>query len=411
MRMSSTALLRAAVESERRGIERNGPIQVETNLGTVKLQLTDNIASLQSVWEDIQLRAPCTPPQTYSWARAWARHMVPPEGGELVIAIGHGAGGRVLFLWPFDKSRKFGLSVLSWLGQSHANYNMGLFDPETAGGFTGEDITRLMNAVASASFADAALLRSQPYSWEGVANPFAKIPHQKAPSSGFAVRLGDFETMWRERFGKQSRRNFDRKERKLADIGSLDYGWAETEAERLGLVETFFAQRSRQYAELGVGDIFDDKGRAFYRELALLDEDNPSRLRLGYLKVGNEVAAMFCGSILHNRLSVCFSSMAEGPMQKQSPGALLLKHQIKEACSNGLAFYDMGVGAARHKDEWSDVEQPLFDNFIAFKPQGYVVTLPYAAITRIKGAIKASPRLWPIALRIREMLFARKSKG
>lgn len=98
-------------------------------------------------------------------------------------------------------------------------------------------------------------------------------------------------------------------------------------------------------------------------------------------------------------------------MQKQSPGALLLKHQIKEACSNGLAFYDMGVGAARHKDEWSDVEQTLFDSFIAFKPQGYVVTLPYAAITRIKGAIKASPRLWPIALRIREMLFARKSKG
>jgi CelD/BcsL family acetyltransferase involved in cellulose biosynthesis len=337
--------------------------------------------------------------------------MVRPEGGELVIAIGHAADGRVLFLWPFDKSRKFGLSVLSWLGQSHANYNMGLFDPETAGGFTGEDITRLMNSVASASFADAALLQSQPYSWEGAANPFARLPHQKAPSSGFAVTLGDFETMWRERFGKQSRRNFDRKERKLAETGTLDYGWAETEAERLALVETLFAQRSRQYAELGVGNIFDAKGRAFYRELALLDGDNPSRLRLGYLKVGNEVAAMFCGSILHNRLSVSFSSLAEGEMQRQSPGALLLRHQIKEACAKGLSFYDIGVGAARHKDQWCDVEQPLFDSFIAFKPQGYVVTLPYAAITRIKGAIKASPRLWPMALRVREMLFARKFKA
>jgi CelD/BcsL family acetyltransferase involved in cellulose biosynthesis len=102
--------------------------------------------------------------------------------------------------------------------------------------------------------------------------------------------------------------------------------------------------------------------------------------------------------------------MAEGPMQKQSPGALLLKHQIREACGNGLAFYDIGVGAARHKDEWSDVEQPLFDSFLAFKPQGHLVTLPSAALTRLKGAIKASPRLWPIALRVRQRLFARKSK-
>jgi CelD/BcsL family acetyltransferase involved in cellulose biosynthesis len=287
---------------------------------------------------------------------------------------------------------------------------MGLFEPEIAASLTGEDVRALLAAIASASGAGAAILFSQPYSWEGVANPFAKLPHQKAASNGFAVTLGDFDRMWHERFGKQSRRNFDRKERKLAETGPLDYGWAETEAERLVLVETLFAQRSRQYAELGVGDIFDEKGRAFYRELALLDDDNPSRLRLGYLKVGNDVAAMFCGSILHNRLSLCFSSMAAGPIQKQSPGALLLRQQIKEACGNRLGFYDIGVGASRHKDEWCDNEQTLFDSFLAFKPQGYLVTLPLATLAHLKGAIKASPRLWPFVLRIRQTLFARKLK-
>jgi CelD/BcsL family acetyltransferase involved in cellulose biosynthesis len=128
------------------------------------------------------------------------------------------------------------------------------------------------------------------------------------------------------------------------------------------------------------------------------------------LKVGDEVAAMFCGSILHDRLSVCFSSMGAGPIQKQSPGALLLRQQIKGACGNGLAFYDIGVGAGRHKDEWSDVEQSLFDSFLAFKPQGHLVMLPVAALTRLKGAIKASPRLWPVALRVLQRLFARKAK-
>jgi CelD/BcsL family acetyltransferase involved in cellulose biosynthesis len=410
MRMSSTVLVRAAVGSERRNLERSGPIQIETRVGHVKLQLTDDIESLASVWEDLQLRAPCTPPQTYAWARAWVRHMVRPESGQVVIVTGHDGNGRVLFLLPLDKSRKYGMTILSWLGQAHANYNMGLFEPEAAARFTTEDVHALLAAIAAASGADAAVFYSQPYSWEGVSNPFAKLPHQRAASNGFAVTLGDFDKMWHERFSKQSRRNFDRKERKLAEMGLLDYGWAETEAERLALVETLFAQRSRQYAELGVGDIFDEKGRAFYRELALLPNDSPSRLRLGYLKVGDEVAAMFCGSILHNRLSVCFSSMAAGPMQKQSPGALLLRQQIKEACGKDLAFYDIGVGASRHKDEWSDVEQSLFDSFLAFKPQGYLVMLPAALLTRLKGAIKASPRLWPLALRVRQSLFGRKAK-
>ena len=40
---------------------------------------------------------------------------------------------------------------------------------------------------------------------------------------------------------------------------------------------------------MGVKDIFDAHARAFYREVALIEGDNPSRLRLGYLKVGDTV--------------------------------------------------------------------------------------------------------------------------
>jgi CelD/BcsL family acetyltransferase involved in cellulose biosynthesis len=408
--MSLTALLRDAAGTESRRLERDAEVEVKTSLGTLRLHITNDIPSLASVWEELQRRAPCTPPQTYSWARAWARHMRGPDLVPVVV-VGRDINGRVLFLWPFDRARRFGMTALSWLGQAHANYNMGLFNPDSAPRFSGDDIRALLGAVASACSADAAILQSQPDSWDGVLNPFAKLPHQPAPSNGFAVRLGDFETMWRERFGKQSRRNYDRKERKLAEMGTLDYGWAKTEAERINLAEALFAQRSRQYAELGVGDILDEKGRAFYRELVLLPDDNPARLGLGYLKVGDEVAAMFCGSVLHDRLSVCFSSMAEGPIQRQSPGALLLKHQIKEACQRGLAFYDIGTGAARHKEDWSDVEQPLFDTYLAFRPQGYLLSASLSTLARLKRGIKSSPRLWPIALRVRQSLFGRKPKG
>jgi CelD/BcsL family acetyltransferase involved in cellulose biosynthesis len=55
-------------------------------------------------------------------------------------------------------------------------------------------------------------------------------------------------------------------------------------------------------------------------------------------------------------------------------------------------------GAAPYKNEWCDVEQLLFDSFISFRALGHLVTSPYAVLTRTWGAIKSSPRLWPIAL-------------
>jgi CelD/BcsL family acetyltransferase involved in cellulose biosynthesis len=221
------------------------------------------------------------------------------------------------------------------------------------------------------------------------------------------VKLGNFTAVYEGRLSKRSRGTLERKERKLAESSEIIYGWAETSDEKLALLDTFFAQKSMQLAAMGVKNIFDARARPFYREIALLDGDNPSRLRLGYLRIGHSVLATFSGTLCHNRLGIALSSLAEDERQRQSPGALLLKHQIKEASTDGIAFYDIGVGQARHKDEWCDVVQPLFDMFVTLRPQGLLLTLPLATITRLKRAIKSSRSLWPLMLRLRRSIFGR----
>jgi len=198
----------------------------------------------------------------------------------------------------------------------------------------------------------------------------------------------------------------DRKEKKLAEAGPLSYGWAETRDERLKIVDAFFAQKARQFAAVGIKDIFDAHARAFYRELALLEGDNPSRLRLGYLKVNDAVLATFSGTVCHGRMSAILCSLADDSL-RQSPGALLLRHQIKEASAKGLSFYDIGVGGANRMEQWADVVQPLFDSFIAFKPHGLTLTLPFAALLRLKRSIKSNRYLWPLPRKLRARLFAR----
>jgi CelD/BcsL family acetyltransferase involved in cellulose biosynthesis len=96
----------------------------------------------------MQAKVPCTAAQTYDWAKAWMRHVLKPEGKEAAIVVGYGTDGSPLFLWPFEIGKKAGLGVLKRLGQDHAKYNMGLFDPEAAAQFTADDLDRLLHVVA-----------------------------------------------------------------------------------------------------------------------------------------------------------------------------------------------------------------------------------------------------------------------
>jgi len=404
--MSSTALYRMDAEPLDGSSGLAEPASVRTTLGGVSLRITSDIQTLKDLWETMQAAVPCAASQTFDWAGAWAEHVLKPKGVEPVIVVGYAPGGAPLFLWPFEMGPQSGMRVLRWLSQDHANYAMGLFAPE-AQALTRTDMMQLLYEVGRRTAAAAALLEAQPVAWEGMSNPFALLPQQRAPNSGYAVKLGDFSALYEKRFSKRSRHTLDRKERRLAEVGTIEYGWAQTPDDKRAVLEAFFAQKAKQFDAMGVSNIFDDDARAFYRHLALLDDDNPSRLRLGFVKLDGAVLATFNGFLWQDRMEIALSSLAEGETQRQSPGALLLRHQIKEACEAGLAYFDLGVGKARHKDEWCNTEQALFDSFIALKPQGHFVTLPRATAARLKRTVKSNRYLWSLAQNLRKRLRGR----
>jgi hypothetical protein len=72
--MSSTALFRTEAEP-------SGPVVVETSCSPVSLCVTDDFKGLEPLWEELERTARCTATHTYTWARAWARHGLGPQGG------------------------------------------------------------------------------------------------------------------------------------------------------------------------------------------------------------------------------------------------------------------------------------------------------------------------------------------
>ena len=397
--MVTTALPReliAADPTESASID----VTVETRLGPVRLTLYRDFEPVRDLWTRFQGTALCTYAQSYPWMEAWFRCVARPTGAELAIVVGRDAAQRPLFVWPFEIVRRLGLRTMQWVGQAHANYNMGLYERDFATKVGGEDMAALLRRAASMTDdVKAACFTDQPTTWDGVSNPMGLLAHQASPNSGFAVRLdSDFEAIHCARFSKRSRQTLARKERRLATFGILDYGWADNPEDRLDALETFFAQKRGRFRELGIRDAFAEPAhRDFYRELAARDGSSPEHLRIGFLKVDGETVATFNGIIFRDRLFVLLSSIIDGELRRWSPGQLLLRHQIKEACDRGLSHYDLGVGEAPHKLDWCDERLKLIDGFIAFEPAGYAVTRSLAVKLALKRIIKSNPKLWALA--------------
>lgn len=406
--MGSMVLARSsAATSDMETSESAQPV-LQTSAGPIALRVTADLSEVRSLWHELQDAVPCTCAQTFDWARAWSAHVLAAEDRQPVIVVGHAGDGSATFLLPFETKRIGGLTVLKWLGQDHANYAFGLFRPELASVLTVTDMSAILHEIGRRTGAAAAFLEAQPFTWEDVPNPFALLSYQPAPNSGYAVKLGDFEELYLGRFKKRARQTLLRKERRLQEAGMLTYGWGGTEQEKSDILETFFAQKAQQFAAMGVTDVFVPEARAFYRDLAMLPDDNASRLRLGYVSLDGEILATFSGTVTHDRVCVLLSSLADSPFQRQSPGAQLLRYQVEEACNEGLRYFDLGVGAARHKSEWSNTVYRLFDSYIALKPQGLALTLPFGMKSSVKRRIKSNPRLWSLAQTLRKWVNARR---
>lgn len=377
---------------------------VDTDSGRISLTLHRSFDDASSAWQTLP---PATHAQTFACAKAWFEEVSRPSGAEAVIITGRSDSGKPLFVWPFEVVKKCGLRALQWIGQDLGNYNMGLFDPHFARTVQAADIRSLLCEVAvMAGDVSITYFRNQPIEWEGEPNPFATLPHQRSPNRGYAVLLDqDFDTLYRNRFSGRTRNSLQRKERKLRCLGELEYGWASNGKQRQALLKEFFEQKTAWFAKHGISDLFANPGyRTFFQRIAELPEGTPGRLELGYLKVGDSVAATFHGAKVGGRFHMLLSSIAPGESERWSPGILLMRSQIENLCGRGCLRYDLGSGHAQHKSEWSDEEIALFDSFIALDENGYVLTIPMSLVSRAKRLVKNNKTLWAIAQVVRRKI-------
>lgn len=353
----------------------------------------------QADWAELEALAPHSAYQRRDWILPWVGSLGRERGVTPAVAVARNAAGRPIALLPLGVLRRGPLRLAEFLGGKDANFTFGLFRPGPA--WRAEDARALLRAAAAATpgGVDLFALVNQPHEWEGFPNPLAALGGRSAPSGGYkATLVADGEAFLKSRLSGETRKKIRKKEARLGEIGPLAHLVARSADEARAILAVFAAQKAQRMADKGLDNVFEGAAAAeFLSRVAVepLERGISPAVELHALAAGDRIVATFAGAPAGRRFSGMFNSFDLDPaISRASPGDLLLARIMAQKCAEGFATFDLGVGEARYKKTFCDVDEPLFDAYLPITAAGHALMWVKAAKRQLKRRIKQSPGLW-----------------
>jgi CelD/BcsL family acetyltransferase involved in cellulose biosynthesis len=412
--MPSTDLLHS--DTAARGPALAGPATgpVRGHNDRLELSVTSDLASLEAEWRAFESHADCTAFQSYGWLSAWQRHIGSRTGTKPAVVLGRCRGETVMIL-PLAIVRGAGGRQLTFLGRDLGDYNAPLliFDfHRTFSDFDSlwRDILGLLRQHADYRH-DMVILDRMPERIGAQANPLLQLGCARHPSSAYLAHLGtSWEAFYAEKRSSATRRRDRSKRKKLAEHGDVRMVTPTTQADVANSARLLIAQKERAFARMGVTNIFAHTGyRDFFMDVmtspAMRDFAHVSRLDVGDTPAATNLGLCFRGVYYH-----VLASYDDGPLSRFGPGAAHLHELMRHAIERGCTIFDFTVGDEPYKRDWYDMEMKLHDHVAAANARGFVMAAAVSGIRSAKRAVKQSPRLWPLLLRLRAGLASAKRR-
>ncbi|MFN3658765.1 MAG: GNAT family N-acetyltransferase [Pseudolabrys sp.] len=369
-----------------------------------RVAVFDDMAEAEPYWRELERSGLATPYQQFDFLKLWQTHAGTAAGMTPFIVVGFNAAGAPLFVWPLGCRRRGSLRVVEFLGGKHANSNMGLWRRDVAATVSAADLRAVLGHLASR--ADLLAFVNQPLTWVGATNPFALLPHQTSPDFGISGSLmPDFEALLRVRTSANTRKKLRKKERTLAEFGTVRFERATRPEHIRRVLDAFFKQKSARMRVLGLPDVFAAPDIRRFVEAcasAYLPNGEPV-IELFALWVDDIIVATLGGIAGHNRFCAMFNSMTQGRHAAASPGELMLVSVTRHCCERGFETLDLGVGDSHYKGMFGSDAEPLFDSYLPLSPAGRLLGFAYRMAGVAKRTIKQRPLLWSMVGLLRRL--------
>jgi D-aspartate ligase len=377
----------------------------------LKISIHHDLNAVEALWRRFERVADCTPYQTFDWLAAWQRHIGVCEGARPVIAVASFADGEPAFLLPLAVEPCGATRRLCWLGQELNDYNAPLLAKDFAQRVTAERFVGAWREVRARIRREPALrhdwieLEKMPPEVGGQANPFCHLAVGANPSGAHATALGSaWKAFYADKRSSATRRRDRAKRKHLSAFGDVSFVTAADTRDVARTLQTLMQQKSRHFAQRGIGDMFARPGwREFFLDVAV----NPamrhtvhvSRVQIGEVCAAANLGLVFGGTYYH-----MLASYDDGELSRYGPGALHLRELLAYAIGRGLRRFDFTIGDEPYKREWSDSTVTLWDYRSVATWRGSLAFCRAALARPVKRFIKQTPWAWRIVSRARTIL-------
>lgn len=382
-------------------------------LDQFRFEHSSDMTALAGTWRVLEKASPPAPFQSYRWVENWWRHVAEPNGFKLHVVVVRDQVSEPVVLFPFVVIPHFGARVLEWAGDSHSAWR----GPLVQEAMLDEDkelcqaLLKKALSLVSKSY-DLASLREMPAQLHGRDNPFLlgkpffsgnKRLHGAIGARRDAVSLPFAADGMPTGLKKKLRWSF----RKLEEHGPVRFVVAETDDERLAMLDALIAQKSPWFVERGIEDFFADSHIcSFLKGVALMKPAaHQPHTSLAALYVGDEPVGMAMNFVQGSFAEVMLLSRSLNPeLERYSPGQLFLTRLADWMAVNGIAELDLGVGDGLHKDRFASEVSLHMDGFAARTVPGYMLLGIYLGRQKLKALIKGNGWLFDAYKRARAVL-------
>lgn len=351
-----------------------------------------SFAAAEAEWRRFEIEAVGTGFQSFDWLAQWHAH----AGGDVEPAILIVALGRVpVMLAPFGIERRLGARCLVWLGGRLADYKGPLVARDIGTRLpTGRFAALWPKIVKALPRHDVVLLENQPELLGDLPNPFIALGGDEASDPAFVFPLPASYDEFITRFRPETRRNDRVKERKLGELGALDFRIAATPEEARALAREILDRKAEQLRAQGVASIFaEETYRAAYLALAgLRAEHDLLHLQVAALTLDGHMISGSIAHVWHGRATLMVH-VYDHAYAKSSPGRLHLLKLVRASIEAGHTAYDLSVGRAAYKESFCDTPMRLFNLVEAATPWGLASAGALTTGLGLKRVIKTNERL------------------
>lgn len=375
--------------------------------GRITIERHDSMASAQALWREMETDASCPIHQAYDWCRAW----VETHGADVLVLVGH-LDGTPAFILPLEIVRRGPFRVARYIASPFSNINNGLFSSAFRIACADETVAiECLSALRQLSLGvDCIVLDKVARSWRGERHPFAALPSVENQNRSFQVTLHeDFDAVLAQVNAKRRRKKFRNSARRLEAIGGYEHVVARTPEEALLLLETFFRQKAARFQAHGLPDVFaEPEVQAFFKALAVSGSTGAWQpLQLHGIRLKGEHAGVFCAvsslSLKGDHILCQFGSIDDSLCPDASPGELLFHLMIQQACADGAAIFDFGIGDQPYKRSWCDVETVQHDFVLPLNARGRLMAATLKTAVSAKRFVKRNPNAYRIVQKLRTL--------